>query len=101
MEILVDHGECRAIGLSDITLDGLLPTYESARINPAVVQVEVHPYLPETEFLEFCKQKDIVFLAFARCRSRILSWRLWKDGNVFFGLPSDVTMQAAVLLKFR
>jgi alcohol dehydrogenase (NADP+) len=77
METLVDHGECRAIELSDITLDGLLPIYESARIKPAVVQVEAHPYLPEAELLEFCKQKDIVFLAFARCRSRILSWRLW------------------------
>jgi len=65
MESLVDHGRCRAIGLSDITLDGLLPLYESARIKPAVVQVESHPYLPETELLEFCKEKGIVLLAFA------------------------------------
>ena len=61
----MDHGKCRAIGLSDISLDGLLPIYESARIRPAVVQVEAHPYRPETELLEFCKQKGIVFLAFA------------------------------------
>jgi len=65
MESLVDHGKCRAIGLSDITLDGLKPIYEAARIKPAAVQVESHPYLPETELLEFCKEKGIVFLAFA------------------------------------
>jgi aldehyde reductase len=65
MESLVDHGKCRAIGLSDISLKELLPIYESARIKPAVVQVESHPYLPETELLEFCKEKGIVFLAFA------------------------------------
>jgi len=65
MESLVDHGKCRAIGLSDITLNELRPIYESARIKPAVVQVEAHPYLPETELLEFCKRKGIVFLAFA------------------------------------
>src|ERR1700735_1569561 len=65
MERLVDSGRCRAIGLSDISLDELLPIYESARIKPAVVQVEAHPYLPETELLEFCKEKDIVLLAFA------------------------------------
>jgi alcohol dehydrogenase (NADP+) len=65
MESLVDHGKCRAIGLSDIGLNQLLPIYESARIKPAVVQVEAHPYLPETELLEFCKEKGIVFLAFA------------------------------------
>jgi len=65
MENLVDKGKCRAIGLSDITLESLKPIYESARIKPAVVQVESHPYLPETELLEYCKQRGIVFLAFA------------------------------------
>jgi len=65
MEGLVDQGRCRAIGLSDISLERLLPVYEAARVKPAVVQVESHPYLPETELLEFCKEKGIVFLAFA------------------------------------
>ena len=65
MESLVDRGRCRAIGLSDISLNELLPVYESARIKPAVVQVEAHPYLPEAELLEFCKEKGIVLQAFA------------------------------------
>jgi alcohol dehydrogenase (NADP+) len=65
MENLVDHGRCRAIGLSDISLEELLPIYDGARIKPAVVQVESHPYLPETELLEFCNEKGTVFLAFA------------------------------------
>jgi aldehyde reductase len=65
MESLVDRGRCRAIGLSDIGLNELLPIYESARIKPGVVQVESHPYLPETELLEFCKDKGVVLLAFA------------------------------------
>jgi len=65
MEALVDRGRCRAIGLSDVSLNGLLPIYESARIKPAVVQVEAHPYLPETELLEFCKAQGVAFLAFA------------------------------------
>src|SRR5271156_2780050 len=65
METLVDRGKCRAIGLSDIGFYEIFPIYESARIKPAVVQVESHPYLPETELLEFCQKNDIVFLAFA------------------------------------
>src|SRR5437763_3689471 len=65
MESLVSGGRCRAIGLSDISLNEFLPIYESARIKPAVVQVEAHPYLPETELMEFCKDKRGVFLAFA------------------------------------
>jgi alcohol dehydrogenase (NADP+) len=65
MESLADQGKCRAIGLSDVVLENLAPLYEAARIKPAVVQVESHPYHPQTELLDFCKQKGIVFLAFA------------------------------------
>jgi alcohol dehydrogenase (NADP+) len=65
MEKLVDSGRCRAIGLSDVDLGKLKPVYEAARIKPSVVQVEAHPYLPETELLRFCKEKEIVLLAFA------------------------------------
>ena len=65
MESLVDDGRCKAIGLSDLGLDQLVPVYEAARIKPAVVQVEAHPYLPETELLAFCREKGIVLLAFA------------------------------------
>jgi alcohol dehydrogenase (NADP+) len=72
MESLVDSGKCRAIGVCDISLEKLLPLYEAARIKPAVVQVEAHPYLPETQLLEFCKQKDIVLLAWAIQRGTAL-----------------------------
>jgi alcohol dehydrogenase (NADP+) len=65
MEDLVDKGRCRAIGLSDILLDELRLLCKSARIKPAVVEIESHPYLPETEMLEFCNAHGIVFLAFA------------------------------------
>jgi alcohol dehydrogenase (NADP+) len=65
MEHLVDEGKCRSIGLSDITLERLKEVVAAARIKPAVVQVESHPYLPEWELLEFCQQHGIVLLAFA------------------------------------
>ncbi len=38
MEALVDNGKCRAIGLSDITLEDFAPIYKAARIKPAAVQ---------------------------------------------------------------
>lgn len=65
LERLVDEGKCRSIGLSDITLEKLKEIVAAARIKPAVVQVECHPYLPEWELLEFCRQHGIVLLAFA------------------------------------
>jgi diketogulonate reductase-like aldo/keto reductase len=65
MERLVDEGKCHAIGLSDIDLDQLGEINRSARIRPAVVQVEAHPYLPQWELLDACREAEIVLLAFA------------------------------------
>ncbi len=65
LERLVDDGHCKAIGLSDVTLETVREVVAAARIKPGVVQVESHPYLPEWELLEFCREHGIVLLAFA------------------------------------
>jgi len=65
LERLVGDGQCKSIGLSDITLEKLKEVVAAARIKPAVVQVESHPYLPEWELLDFCREHGIVLLAFA------------------------------------
>jgi aldehyde reductase len=65
MEALVDAGKCKAIGLSDVSLEQVREIFQSARIKPAVVQVESHPYLPQNQILEFCNSNELVMLAFA------------------------------------
>lgn len=65
LEALVDEGRCKAIGLSDVSLEQVQTIVDSARIKPAVVHVESHPYLPEWELLNYCKSRGIVLQAFA------------------------------------
>jgi diketogulonate reductase-like aldo/keto reductase len=65
LERLVDDGECKFIGLSNITLGKLREIVAAARIKPAVVQVESHPYLPEWDLLDFCREHGIVLQAYA------------------------------------
>src|SRR5271155_3844059 len=65
LEQLVDDGACGAIGFLDNSPDMLRELVAVARIKPAVVQVESHPYLPEWELLDFCRDNGIVLLAFA------------------------------------
>jgi len=65
LERLVDEGQCKAIGLSNVNLEKLQEIVEAARIKPAVVEIESHPYLPEWDLLEYCRQHGIVLLAFA------------------------------------
>jgi diketogulonate reductase-like aldo/keto reductase len=65
LERLVDEGKCKAIGLSDVSLEQARGIFDAARIKPAVVHVESHPYLPEWNLLSWCKQNGIVLQAFA------------------------------------
>lgn len=65
LERLVDAGHCKSIGLSDVTLEKVREIVAAGRIKPAVVQVESHPYLPEWDLLDFCREHGIVLLAFA------------------------------------
>jgi diketogulonate reductase-like aldo/keto reductase len=65
MESIVDEGLSRSIGLSDIDADTTRKIVNTARIKPAVVEVEAHPYHPQWELQELCKTEGIVLLAFA------------------------------------
>ena len=65
LEGLVDEGKCKAIGLSDVSLEQAKGIFEAARIKPAVIHVESHPYLPEWDLLNYCKENGIVLQAFA------------------------------------
>src|SRR6516162_9245607 len=65
LERLVDGGKCKTIGLSDVGLDQTKEIFEAARIKPAVVHVESHPYLPQWELLDYCRTTGIVLQAFA------------------------------------
>lgn len=65
LEDLVEGGWCKSIGLSDITLERLKEIVAISRIMPSAIQVESHPYLPEWDLLDFCRQHGIVVQAFA------------------------------------
>jgi diketogulonate reductase-like aldo/keto reductase len=65
MEALVDGGLSGAIGLSDIDVERTRRIVNTARIKPAVVEVESHPYHPQWELHEYGKSQGIILLAFA------------------------------------
>jgi alcohol dehydrogenase (NADP+) len=65
LESLVDERRCKVIGLSNVSLGQLKEVFEIARIKPAVLQVESHPYLPQWELLDYCQRNGIVMQAFA------------------------------------
>src|SRR3984885_7716670 len=65
LEGLGEEGKCKAIGLSDVSLGQTQEIFDAGRIKPAVVHVESHPYLPQSDLLDYCKKNGIVLQAFA------------------------------------
>ncbi|CAE6482942.1 unnamed protein product [Rhizoctonia solani] len=65
LEELLEEGKVKAIGVSncsELKLNEILPT---AKVVPAVNQVELHPYNPQLELAKFCKSKGIVMQAYS------------------------------------
>ncbi|QLG28127.1 aldo/keto reductase [Halorarum halophilum] len=63
MERLVDRGLTRAIGICNVPLDRLERLVGTARIPPAIVQVEHHPREPREALRSFCHDRGIRLLA--------------------------------------
>ena len=65
MEELVDAGLVRAVGVANFTAPLLLDLFSYARIQPAVNQIELHPYLQQTRLVEFCRRLGMVVTAYS------------------------------------
>ncbi|OLL25513.1 putative NAD(P)H-dependent D-xylose reductase xyl1 [Neolecta irregularis DAH-3] len=65
MEDLVDCGIARNIGISNFQSSLILDLLRYARIRPAVLQIEHHPYLVQQPLLDLCAQENIAVTAYS------------------------------------
>ncbi|KAK7047855.1 D-xylose reductase [Paramarasmius palmivorus] len=65
LEKLVDLGLTRSIGVSNFQGALLMDVLRYARIRPAALQVEHHPYLTQKELIEFAKSENIAVTAYS------------------------------------
>ncbi len=65
LEELKLEGRARSIGVSNFTVRHLEELMATARIVPAVNQVEFHPFLVQRELLEFCRRHGILVTAYS------------------------------------
>ncbi|CAH1783617.1 unnamed protein product [Owenia fusiformis] len=83
MEECVDSGLCRAIGLSNFNHNQIQDVYDNARIKPANLQIEVHPYLSQERMLAFCRERNITVTAYSPLGSGDRPWVKAEDPNLF------------------
>jgi diketogulonate reductase-like aldo/keto reductase len=65
MEELVSAGLVRNIGVCNYNCALLRDLLSYARIHPAALQVELHPYLSQQKLLRFCKENRIAVTGFS------------------------------------
>ena len=57
MESLVDKGMVRAIGLSNFSITKTERILKMAKIPPALIQSECHPYCQQLKLKDYCDSK--------------------------------------------
>ncbi|QPG77247.1 hypothetical protein FOA43_004654 [Brettanomyces nanus] len=67
MQPLIDLNLAKAIGISNYNIPKIqaLLADKGVTVKPACLQVELHPYLPQQELVDFCKAHDIVVEAYS------------------------------------
>jgi diketogulonate reductase-like aldo/keto reductase len=65
MEKLYEDGKARAIGVSNWTIPQLEAMTKYAKEMPHVNQIEIHPFLPNDELVNYCFSKGILPQAYS------------------------------------
>lgn len=65
MEECVKQGLTKSIGFSNFNSEQIDRILKICTIKPVVNQVEVNPYMNQKKLIEFCKQRDILIMAYS------------------------------------
>lgn len=65
MEDLLKTGKVKAIGVANYSVRYLRELLPHVSVVPAVNQIENHPYLPQQDIVDFCKEKGIHVTAYS------------------------------------
>jgi aldehyde reductase len=82
MEKCADAGLTKSIGLSNFNAKQVDRVCAAARIQPAVNQVECHPYLTQKKLAKHCNAKNIFITAYSPLGSPDRPWAKADDPNL-------------------
>jgi len=72
MERIHDLGLAKSIGISNFQGALIIDLLRYARIRPAILQVEIHPYLVQEELVELAKAENIAVTAYSSYVLRLI-----------------------------
>nr|WP_320010752.1 aldo/keto reductase [uncultured Desulfobulbus sp.] len=65
LESCVDKGLVRNIGVCNFSQDKLIALCDQARVQPAMNQIELHPYLQQQTMLDLCNKRGILLTGYS------------------------------------
>ncbi|KAM7305852.1 aldo-keto reductase family 1 member B1 [Ixodes scapularis] len=74
MEECYEKGLVRDIGLSNFNSEQIMCVLKAAKVKPVMLQVECHPYLNQSQLIEFCKKLDIKVTGYSPLGSPDRPW---------------------------
>eukprot|EP00057_Strongylocentrotus_purpuratus_P033618 XP_792112.1 PREDICTED: alcohol dehydrogenase [NADP(+)] [Strongylocentrotus purpuratus] len=83
MEDLVKTGKCKSLGLSNFNSKQLDDVLQHSTVPPSVLQVESHPFLPQVELLNFCRERSVVVSAYSPLGCGDRAWKLSGEPSIF------------------
>ena len=65
MELLISKGYVKHLGVSNFNGQALMDLLTYCKIKPVALQIEVHPYLPNTPLVELAQKNGVHVLAYS------------------------------------
>ncbi|KAK2629166.1 hypothetical protein QTJ16_002269 [Diplocarpon rosae] len=65
MEKVYAAGLAKSIGLSNFTEAGITQILSFAKVPPSMNQIEIHPFLPQSPLIDFCRSHSILPVAYS------------------------------------
>jgi diketogulonate reductase-like aldo/keto reductase len=98
MEKLLATGKVRAIGVSNFNIRRLEELLGQVSVVPAANQIEAHPYLQQTELLQFCQSKGIIVEAYSPLGNNQTGEPRTVDDPLVHDTSRDVGLDSGALL---
>ena len=85
MQAIHQEGLSRNIGVSNFSIRKMRHLMENSDAVPSVNQVEMHPYLPQSDLVSFCNENNIVLTAYSPLGSfdRLPQFKRADEPNLF------------------
>ncbi|KAE8146732.1 Aldo/keto reductase [Aspergillus avenaceus] len=98
LEALVAKGKIRSIGVSNFTRGKIEILLKTAKIPPAVNQIEAHPYLQQRDLLSWCREKGIVITGYSPLGNNIYNIPRAVDDSLVIETAKKLGKSAAQVL---